>query len=202
MTNCTTTDLYKSVRRCPGQRVAPGIRAFVYFILKSNIVSFPKLADKLATGTGASMADLAVLTTDFVLAADKKWQRLDLVDLRSSIASETQGEPPSATFNNTAEFIVGGTDEEITGLQRMAINDSIVFLVPDRTGKFRLLGNEDFDCVTTCSQASGANATDQKQSTVAVAVTDYCPAPFYQGTIATEDDGDIDGKDGTGKTTT
>lgn len=189
---CTEKDLYKSVLKCPGTLIAPGIRPYFYFILKSNIVGWPKLADEATAGMG----DLAVLKTNFTLASDKKWHRLDLVDLKSNTSSETQGEMPSATHLNKAELVAGGTDEEITGFGRMAINDSLVYLIPDRNGKFRLYGNESFDVKTTVAQASGTAVTDAKQTTIAIEVPDFCPAPFYQGKIETADNGDISGLDG------
>ena len=36
---CTTKDLYKSVRKCPGVRITPGIRPKFLAILKSKILT-------------------------------------------------------------------------------------------------------------------------------------------------------------------
>ena len=190
--NCNQKDLYASVLRCPGQRVAPGIRPKILYAPKRWIKAWPTLPE---TKDADGLKDLAVLHGEFVLLADKAWMRIDLVDLKSSINSESQGEAPSVTYNNQAEFVVGGTDEEITGFCRLAVNEPIVYLVPERTGKYRLLGCEDFDPVTTVQQQSGAGITDQKQTTVSVSAFDYCPSPFYQGAIVTADEGSISGAD-------
>lgn len=190
--SCTVVDLYKSIKKCPGQKVMPGIRPKVYYILKSNIVVWPSLADAVT----ADMGDIATYTGNFTLAEDKKWLRLDLVDMKSNITAETQGEPPSATSLNKGTFVVGGTDAEITGFGRAAINDPLVFLVQDRDGKFRVLGNEMYDSIVKVSQDSGTGVTDQKRSTVEVEVTDLCAAPFYGGKIESADDGNISGADG------
>lgn len=196
---CTTTDLYKSVLKCPGTKVAPGIKAFVYYLLKSQIVKWPTLPDTIDTAKD-DMSKLATYDGDFTLAADAKWKRLDLVDLKSNITSETQGEAPSATVLNKGELIVGGTDAEISGFARLAINDPLVMLVPERGGKFRVIGCEDFDPKVTVAQASGTAVTDAKQTTVSVEATDYCPSPFYTGKIETADNGDISGADGSAVT--
>lgn len=190
---CTTKDLYKSVKKCPGARIAPGIRPRVFFILKSQILTWPTLptADDKTTDP----ATLSQYAGDFTLASDAKWHCLDLVDQKSNMTSETQGEAPSATFLNKGEFVVGGTDEAITGFAAMAVNDELVMLVQDRKGRARVIGCEAYAPKITVSQASGSSVTDSCTTTVNTEATDFCPAPFYPGKIETED-GDISGADG------
>lgn len=190
--SCTTIDLYKSILKCAGQRYMPGIRPKVYFILKENIVAWPSVVNEVTT----DMGDIAKTSGNFSLAASKKWQRLDLVDLKSNFHAASQGEAPSKTYLNTVTLVVGGTGEEITGFMKAANNDALVYLVQQRDGKFRLVGNAAFDVDTSCEQESGANITDNAQTTVSLSVTDDCPCPFYTGKIETADDGDISGVDG------
>ena len=73
--------------------------------------------------------------------------------------AETQGEAPSATFLNKGEFVVGGTDEDISGFATMAINDELIMMVQDRKGRARLIGCEAFAPKITVSQASGSGVT-------------------------------------------
>ena len=190
--SCTSVDLYKSILKCAGQRYLPGIRPKVYFILKENIAAWPSVVNEVTT----DMGDIAKTSGNFTLAASKKWQRLDLVDLKSNFHAASQGEAPSKTFLTTVTLVVGGTGEEITGFMKASNNDSLVFLVQQRDGKFRLVGNEAYDVNTSSEQDSGAAITDQAQSTVSLSVTDDCPCPFYTGKIETVDDGDISGEDG------
>lgn len=77
----------------------------------------------------------------------------------------------------------------------MAINDELVYAQQDPNGRFRILGNEMFPVKTTFAQNSGAGATDSKTSTLGVEATDFCPAPYYDGKLET-DEGDIKGSDG------
>ena len=191
---CTTKDLYKSVRRCPGTLIQPGIRPKFYAILLSQILTWPELP-KTITDKETDMAALAKYKGNFTLAGDAKWHRVDLVSLKSSITSETQGEAPSATILNKAEFVVGGMDADISGFGRMAINDDMVYAVQEPDGRFRILGNDMFPVKSTFAQNSGAGATDSKTSTLSVEATDVCPAPFYEGKLET-DEGDISGLDG------
>lgn len=191
---CTTKDLYKSVRKCPGVRITPGIRPKFLSILKSQILKWPVLPDSLDE-KAEDMTALATYKGNFTLAADAKWHVVDLVALKSNISTDTQGEAPSATFLNKAEYIVGGMDADITGYGRMVINDEMIFAQQMPGGRFRILGCDTFAPKCTFAQSSGTSATDSVTSTLSVEATDVCPSPFYDGKLET-DEGDISGLDG------
>lgn len=185
--------MYESLAWCPGQTSTPGIRRKVYFIPKSWIAKWPTLP--AIDGVVENMGKLATLDGDFVLAADKKWQYIELLTTKSSINSETQGEKPSPTFLNKATLVHAGTDEEATGFARQANIDELIFLCQQRNGKFRVIGSEAFDPSVTISQTSGEGDTGTAGTTLEAQCTDICPSPFYTGKIETED-GDISGADG------
>lgn len=191
--DCTSKGMYESLAWCPGQTSTPGIRRKVYFIPKSWIAKWPTLP--AIDGVVENMGKLATLDGDFVLAADKKWQYIELLTTKSSINSETQGEKPSPTFLNKATLVHAGTDEEATGFARQANIDELIFLCQQRNGKFRVIGSEAFDPSVTISQTSGEGDTGTAGTTIEAQCTDICPSPFYTGKIETED-GDISGADG------
>ena len=97
---CTNKDLYKSVRKCPGTIIRPGIKPKFLAIPLSQILAWPKLPDPGDTTKG--LEELATYKGDFTLATDATWHTVALVALKSSITTETQGEAPSATFLNKA----------------------------------------------------------------------------------------------------
>lgn len=191
--DCTSKGMYSSLAWCPGQTSTPGIRRKVYFIPKSWIAKWPTLP--AIDGVVENMGKLATLDGDFVLAADKKWQYIELLTAKSSINSESQGEKPSPTFLNKATLVHAGTDEEATGFARQANIDELIFLCQQRNGKFRVVGSEAFDPSVTISQTSGEGDTGTAGTTLEAQCTDICPSPFYTGKIETED-GDISGADG------
>lgn len=190
---CTTTALYETLEFCKGKTVLPGLRNHIFFISKKDIVKFP--APPATVPTGGSMADLAKITEDFVLAADAHWHRIDIVTGASNVNSESQGEAPSKTFNNTGAFRYPGNNAEAAAFCRQANADDLVYLCPQRDGQYRLLGNDMFETNTTPAQESGSAETDASGTTINVAVTDIMPSPFYLGKIVTED-GTISGADG------
>lgn len=198
MSTCTSQSLYEGLDWCQGTPVLPGIRGKVYYLPKKDIVSWPTLPN--VTGTANQhMANLATYSGNFVLAADKVWLNLDIVDKSSSISSEAQGEQPCITSLNKATFLHPGTKEQITGFVRQANCDDLVYIVFEKDGKARVIGNEMYQTVTKASQASGSQPTDEAGTTIEVEVTDVCPAPFYPGEIVTAD-GTISGETGTAST--
>ena len=194
-TTCTSQSLYEGLDWCQGQPVLPGIRGKVFYIAKKDIVAWPQLPGVNPASTTQHMANLATYDGNFTLAADKTFLHIDIVDKTSSISSEAQGDQPCITSLNKGTFSFPGTAEQATGFARQANSDDLVYIVFDKTGKARVLGNEMFQTTTKVSQQSGSQPTDTAGTTIEVEVTDVCPAPFYPGIIETED-GPISGADG------
>lgn len=99
---CASTALYESLVHCKGATVLPGLRPHIFYIPKRDIVTFPTPPNTVPSG--GTMGDLATISEDFVLAADAKFKRIDIVSNASNVNSESQGEAPSKTFNNTGVF--------------------------------------------------------------------------------------------------
>lgn len=70
-------------------------------------------------------------------------------------------------------------------------NSDNVFIVEDMKGNYRVLGNDKWSTKSTVAQDLGQGATGTTSTTISVEATDEVPAPFYKGTIETED-GEID----------
>ena len=73
-------------------------------------------------------------------------------------------------------------------------NSDNVFIVEDMKGNYRVLGNDKWSTKSTVAQDLGQGATGTTSTTINVEATDEVPAPFYKGTIETED-GEIDCSD-------
>lgn len=183
--NCTAVNIYESLVHCKGETVLPGLRPQAWWIPKSMIVKWPTLAKP--SDEDATMESIATYKGDFTLAADAKFLSIDLLDTASNITSSSQGEKPSKTFLNSATIKYAGNNEAATGFARMANTDDGVYIVQQRDGKFRVIGNEMFETNTNPSQESGMSVTDASGTTLEISVTDICPAPFFTGKITTED---------------
>lgn len=194
MTKCTkAASIYADLEKCPGQKKLPGIRDYVYATSKRDILAYPEVSDNPTT-----LAESVQATGDYTLAAEKYFYKIGIVKDNGKIEVENQGVDGAKTFLNKVTFAIPGTEEEATGFIDQANNDELVLLVPQRNGKFRIIGSEDFSPELSLKQDTGATATDANTTTVEATATDLHPAPFYTGKIHTAD-GDIDGV--TGKVT-
>ena len=183
--NCNAVNIYDSLIHCKGETVLPGLRPQAYAIPKSAIVKWPTLPKP--SDEGATMESIATYKGDFALAADAKWLKIDLIDTASNISSASQGEFPSKTFINNATLKFAGNNESASGFARMALTDDMIYVVQQRDGKFRVVGNRMFSTNTNPSQESGMAVTDASGTTFEASVTDVCPFPFYPGKLVTED---------------
>lgn len=191
--SCTDKSLYESLQFCQGQKVIPGIRNHVFAIAKRDIVKWPELPD--VSTESVDLAKLGTYTGDFTLVAEKKWLKIDLAMNKGNIECETQGDRPSRTFLNKLTAAYPGTSAQATGFCRLAIDDDMVFLVPQRDGQYRVLGNEMFETDVKPALSTGEGIDTVGGTNIEINVTDICPAPFYTGKIETAE-GDISGATG------
>lgn len=191
---CAQSAPYESLRFCQGTRVIPGIRDRVYYIAKRDIVKWPKLP--AVNGDSVQASKLATYEGDFTLASDKKWQRIDLTLNKGNVEWETQGEQPSCTFLNKLTASYPGTSAEAAAFCGLAVNDDLVYLVQQRDGQFRVLGNEMFNTVSKPKGSTGEGTSTNGGTDIEIEATDIYPAPFYPGKIETADDGDLSGATG------
>lgn len=184
--DCTSAALYESLKYCKGSAILPGIRQKGYFVSKSDITSWPTLP---ATAS-KEMKELAIYSGSFTLDADKKWHTIDFTLNKGSISSETQGDIPSRTFLNKATLNHPEIDEAAAGAMRQMLYDDLVYIIRQRDGRYRVLGNEMFPTDTKPQMTTGEGTSGDVGTTLEIEVTDVCPAPFYVGTLDT-DEGEI-----------
>lgn len=180
------TSIQKSLGWCPGTPEYAGMRRRIYFLAKNMIVAYPSLPrDEYGRPTAATLAG------SFALAADAKWHYIDILPDKSQLTSEAQGEFPSQTQLNKLTAVHPGVGAEASAAAAYINNTDNVFVVEDIKGNFRVLGNDRWQSKATVAQDLGQGASGSTSTTISVEATDEVPAPFYVGTLETED-GDID----------
>ena len=178
--------IQKSLAWCQGTPELPGVKRRIYYLAKSAIVAFPTLPrDNNGRVTSA------VLDGSFTLVADQKWKYIDILPDKSQLTSEAQGELPSQTQLNKLTAVHPGVGADASAAAAYINNSDNVFIVEDMKGNYRVLGNDKWSTKSTVAQDLGQGATGTTSTTINVEATDEVPAPFYKGTIETED-GDID----------
>lgn len=182
--NCAP--LQQSLEWCMGTPELPGIRKRIYYIAKNQVVKWPPL-DR----DDNRRAKTAALTGNFTLTADAKWKFIDILADKSQLTSEAQGEIPSQTQLNKLTAVHPGVGPEASAAACYLNNSDNVFVVEDTKGYFRVVGSEKWITKTTVAQDNGQGPTGSTSTTISVEATDEVPAPFYMGTLDTED-GTID----------
>lgn len=176
------TSIQKSLGWCQGTPELPGVKRRIYYVAKSFIVTFPQLPrDELGRATSS------VLVGDFGLLADSTWKYIDILPDKSQLTSEAQGELPSQTQLNKLVAVHPGVGQEASAAAAYINNTDNVFIVEDMKGNFRVLGNDKWTTKATVAQDLGQGATGTTSTTINVEATDEVPAPFYVGTLETED---------------
>ena len=195
MGECANKTVYDSLQHCPGKKALAGIRRRIYYVPKSDIVTFPTLP-AITGASGQKMEDLAKLSGDFTLAADKYFQFIDLKDEASNVTFESAGENGSKLYNNQANAIVTGMGDDIKGFCRQALNDDLVYVYQNRDGSFCVIGNEAFTCHTDPTGDTGTEPTGAITTTLAIQCYDEAPVPSYAGKLYIADGKYIDCADG------
>ena len=161
--------LTESLTHCQGSRVQPGLRNHMYYIAKRDIVKWPKRLN--ISDSGATMEKLATLNGDFVLKADKKWKKIDLIDSKGQMESDLTGEYPSKLYENKATLTFPGIEEAVTGFCQLAAEDHFVFIIVQRNGKCRLLGSEMYDTEVKPKLSTGEGYSGGEMSREVISIT-------------------------------
>lgn len=177
----TEKTLLKDVKFCQGKKSLPGTKKRVYIADVRDILAFPTKPNRSATGF--TLEQVPVLTGNFTLAEGKFFAQVDIINNNGKIAVEAQGTYGSKTFKCTYTGNAPGTEEELSGLIAELLNAEIIAVVPTRTGKFRVIGSEEFPAEINPSQDTGQAATDTNQTVLEISADDELPAPFYTGTL-------------------
>lgn len=173
--------LLQDVKFCQGKKSLPGTKKRVYLADIRDIVGFPEKPDR--SGSGFTLEQVPVLSGNFTMATDKFFAQVDIINNNGKIAVEAQGTFGSKTFKNTYTGNAPGTEEEVTGLIAELLNAEVIAVVPTRTGKFRVIGSEEFPAEVNPSQDTGQAPTDSNQTVLEISADDELPAPFFTGTL-------------------
>ena len=180
MPDCSSVQ--RSLAWCQGKPELPGVKRRIYYISKYDIVGWPSL-----THDTNGRLTAAQYSGNFTLRADAKWHYIDIIPDKSQLTSEAQGEYPSQTQLNKLTAVHPGVDADASAAAAYLNNNDNVFIVEDMRGARRVVGSEKWLTKTTVAQDLGQGASGTASTTINVEATDECPAPFYTGTIVTED---------------
>lgn len=173
--------LLKDVKFCQGKKSLPGTKKRVYIADVRDIAGWPTKPNRDAEGF--SLEKVPVLTGAFTMAQGKFFAQVDIINNNGKLVVEPQGTFGSKTFKCTYTGNAPGTEEEVTGLIAELLNAEVVAVVPTRTGKFRIIGSDEFPAEVIPGQDTGQAPTDTNQTSLEIVADDELPAPFFTGTL-------------------
>lgn len=181
------TVLQTSLDWCEGKPEYAGIRRNAYYTSFDNFVKCPSLPkDDLGRPTSS------VLSGEFVMRENAVFHSIQFDPAKSTFTSDAQGEWPSQSQLDKLTLVHPGIGPEAAMAMVSINNTRNVFLFQDKAGRWRMVGHPDFpDMKNSVAQDLGQGSAGTTSTTISVEASNYVSAPFFNGTITTED-GDID----------
>lgn len=174
--------LQQSIGWCEGTPEPAGIRRRAYYIAMSDAIDEPKIP---VDENGRPIS--SILDGNFTLAADKTWKYIDFLPEKSQFQSDPQGDYPNQTQLDKLTLVHPAVGPEATNACAYINNTRCFFLFQDRKGRWRLVGNKDYESKNTVAQDLGQGVTGSTSTTISVEASNLVSAPFFNGTIVTED---------------
>jgi len=166
-----------------GQDNTAGIQQTVYFIAKSDVVTFPALP-KLTDATVTKLEDLATVKGNIVLKEGAKALGFYCTLEKSGGTSESQGEMDGMSFKNGLKLFHPGNKAEADGFARYAKNGSFYILYADLDGETFLLGHPGYPAkMISAPGTTGEKTADAKGRTFSFQSVWSGPAPRFTGKV-------------------
>jgi len=169
-------DVQDLVIEC-GTSSTPGTKRFLYAVCACDIDVFPPFL--ATTGVGDSIK----LDGDITLLATKKFAKVGLIIDSGEIKHPGVGVIGSRSYNNQLD---GKIQKNIASDEwfNKNKNSCFVFVVEQKDGTVRVLGNKDVPAMITASEGTeGVNNESEKVWNFTVMDTIGSVAPYYEGAI-------------------
>lgn len=160
-----------------GQKIIPGVKGFFYLACACNITTFPDFVATTAVG------DKLQLDGDIVLAAGKKFAKIELTTETGRIKHNGVGVKGSRNFTNGFEF---KTPKSLASDEWFNENPNgcFVALIPQKDGAYRVIGTKDIPAfMETADADGGADNGDAAEWTATIMDKTGLVAPYYTGLI-------------------
>ncbi len=173
----------------PGLVNPSGVRTIAFFIQKSDIITWPEIAENPIT-----VGEAVTTEGDFVLKAGAFWKRFYTTQGKGKVDFEGMGEKDCGMFKNKATQRYPDLSDEAIAYAKSTMNANTVTIMVTRTSganrpqvKYVIIGGKEYDTEVKLSGNSGDNPGSEKGLTVEIEAPDFTPLPRYEGVIVLED---------------
>lgn len=123
----------------PQGRYNPAGLTRVLFAFTEDIATFPVMPD---TETATTFAELVEITTPITMVTGKKFNELYCTLEEGELKSKQVGPRDGKGKENELEISFPGNEAEFLGFEAQCANRTLVFLVLEKNGKWRVLGSD------------------------------------------------------------
>lgn len=162
----------------------PGIGQYIWYIDINDVETLPRPDTDDPLSESGKIADLATIKKNIVLKENKKFNQLYVTLETGTLRSETQGAMDCKNSLNVLEFFHPGTKAEALGFKRLAQNKSLIFLVPELDGQWRLFGNKNYPAKLDAGNGENGPETSGRKGTLfTFRSVDSVDSPVFEGKI-------------------
>jgi len=170
----------KDIKWTPGRRNAAGTTRVLWALL-DDIQSIAPLADPETADI--DFEDLIEMTSAIVMKTGKKFQELYCTLETGELKSKLQGPRDGKGRENTMEISFPGNEAAFLGFDAYTDNLPLVFLVLEKNGKWRLLGDLNNPAMKDDSDGtSGKAITDGRATKLVFKASQETAPPIYKPT--------------------
>lgn len=160
-----------------GVRTIPGYKTNIFAVCGCDILTFPDR--KTTTDPGDSIT----LDGNIVLKTGKKFAQLEVISETGKVTETEVGVIGSQVFQSQFEFKLPKTILSDEWLDANP-NACMVFIIEDKDGNMRVLGNEKVPTTRTAAVGTnGPGLADEKTWAITIMDNTGRIAPYYEGTI-------------------
>ncbi len=179
-----------NITRKANQKNIGGIAQDHYYAFADDIKTWPVgLNPDFADASLTKFGDLASLkSTDvFVMQTGKYFYKLPCTLEEGQLKTTMVGPIGAKAFENTGMLANPANLEDFTGLCAYAANKSVVFLIKELNGTYKVLGTQEYPAqVDAYESTNGAKVSDGNIQKITVKSYGCIPPPNYTGAIPLE----------------
>lgn len=161
---------------------AAGVKeSAVYAAVATHIDSFPTLPE---SGTVATLDAFGTLSTDITFPAGKGFIKLDTQAETGEVKDDLVGNVGNRKIKSMFDFFLANTSARNIGFINEYANAPLVFLVQEKTGRFRCIGSKELPAYfDSAAGTSGKGPEDDNGWQCSIYQTSKNAAPVYTGNI-------------------
>ncbi len=174
--------LFVNLEKTSGCNMA-GISTVIYIIPLADIVSFPSI------NKSGNPENFVKFIGDFVLAENKYWHTIYSEKEMGDLVNESDGSVGAKFFRQKATAFHPKNSEQAVGMAAILNNTNVCVIIKElSSGKMRVVGNKEIPATVSSNENIGKAYGDEKGITFNFEAANCTPAPFYYGSVVTENE--------------